>query len=617
MNGTEITRVSGNFSTAYICTWALLGKSTEKNESYIRLYGYFYYPGSGTVGSSGSGFTGFYLDGTYISSGSYRYGNGYHLLGQKDITVKHNDDGVFPGRSVGISAYSYHMNASNTGTIGYGAVATIPRATACPNLDGYIESSAPISLNPAVGTFKHRLYYSYNGKTGYYPSSTGFFGNTGSLNLDESFYDKTPKSTGTGNLTLYTYSSDGTYIGEKTGTLTARCDKSKCGPSVNADIIDINEVTSKLTSGGTTSNIIIKGYSTAQITYTFTTRKGATIASKMINGVEATDNPMVIPNVDTNTFALYIKDSRGFEERLEIINQALDYVPLRLNFNAFRPNPTASEIKINFTGSYFDGLFGKVANTLNLSWKYKLKDATEWTNGGTFTKDTHYKISDNKFYSGNGSSASDISLSATLFPYNKSYDIGIFFADKLVDTYTTKPVPKGKPIVNWADDLFNVNGEFTINDKTFLDKVYPIGSIYMSINATSPAELLGGTWEQLKDRFLLGAGNTYANGTTGGEANTTLNANQMPSHTHSGTTGGSGGHSHTMPFKGFGNVTTTTNGWFFGRRNVSGDGNDGWWDATSWVNNHTHDFTTSSAGGGQAHNNMPPYLTVYMWKRIS
>ena len=65
-----------------------------------------------------------------------------------------------------------------------------------------------------------------------------------------------------------------------------------------------------------------------------------------------------------------------------------------------------------------------------------------------------------------------------------------------------------------------------------VDSIYPVGSIYMSVNATSPATLFGGTWTQLKDRFLLGAGSTYGNGTTGGEASHKLSVNEMPSHAH-------------------------------------------------------------------------------------
>ena len=65
-----------------------------------------------------------------------------------------------------------------------------------------------------------------------------------------------------------------------------------------------------------------------------------------------------------------------------------------------------------------------------------------------------------------------------------------------------------------------------------LDNIYPVGSIYMSVNSTNPGTLFGGTWAQIQDRFLLACGSTYANGATGGEATHTLTENEMPTHKH-------------------------------------------------------------------------------------
>lgn len=65
-----------------------------------------------------------------------------------------------------------------------------------------------------------------------------------------------------------------------------------------------------------------------------------------------------------------------------------------------------------------------------------------------------------------------------------------------------------------------------------LDNVWPVGSIYMSVNSTNPGTLFGGTWQQIKDRFLLACGSTYANGATGGEATHALTVNEMPTHKH-------------------------------------------------------------------------------------
>lgn len=395
------------------------------------------------------------------------------LKSEENISITHNNDGT---KSINISfkvtdgtGQSYTPgNASQSSTM---ELTTIPRATACPNLDGYIESSIAIALSPASSNFKHRLYYSYNGKTGYYPNSTGFFSNVGNLSLDTSFYSYTPKSIGTGTLTLYTYNSDGTLIGSTSGNITIRCDKEKCKPTITATIIDINETTKALTGDNTK---LVKGYSKAQITYTITTRNGASLSSKKINGSTLGTSPYVINNISTNIFDIMAVDSRGFDTTIRKTNTIINYIPLTLDFNAFRPTPTGSEIRVNFQGNYFNGSFGSVNNTLTLSWKYRIKGTDSWIDGGTFVKDSDYEINGNRF-----NSKGDVSLSTTIFEYQNNYEIAIYYADKLINTSTSKPVPKGKPVLNWEDDLVNVNGEFTINEKN-------IKSNFVAVSSTEP-----------------------------------------------------------------------------------------------------------------------------------
>lgn len=138
------------------------------------------------------------------------------------------------------------------------------------------------------------------------------------------------------------------------------------------------------------------------------------------------------------------------------------------------------------------------------------------------------------------------------------------------------------------------NVEDAINN--ILLNIYPVGSIYMSINNTNPSTLFGGTWEQIQDRFLLSAGSTYTAGNTGGEATHTLTDLEMPSHNHRLLNGYAGSTWSTGHYGFVANTSST------GVKQV-------------FYDNDTS--RTSSAGGGQAHNNMPPYLVVYMWKRTA
>lgn len=149
---------------------------------------------------------------------------------------------------------------------------------------------------------------------------------------------------------------------------------------------------------------------------------------------------------------------------------------------------------------------------------------------------------------------------------------------------------------------------------TLLNIMYPIGSIYLSVNDTNPSTIFGGQWEQIKDTFLLGCGDKYENGTTGGEASHVLTVAEMPNHNHSGSTNTAGGHRHT--FKGWwttkGDGSTT---YACVARATQNDAAE--YGSFSTAGDHSHTVTINNTGDGQAHNNMPPYIAVYMWKRIS
>ena len=85
------------------------------------------------------------------------------------------------------------------------------------------------------------------------------------------------------------------------------------------------------------------------------------------------------------------------------------------------------------------------------------------------------------------------------------------------------------------------------NGAPLLNLFYPVGSIYWSSNNTNPGTLFGGTWTQIKDRFILAAGDSYTNGATGGAATVTLSVSNMPSHSHSFTPSGNvSSHSHSF-----------------------------------------------------------------------
>lgn len=135
---------------------------------------------------------------------------------------------------------------------------------------------------------------------------------------------------------------------------------------------------------------------------------------------------------------------------------------------------------------------------------------------------------------------------------------------------------------------------------SIIDIIYPVGSIYMSVNSVDPSTFLTGTtWEQIEDTFLLAAGSTYAAGTTGGEATHKLTQAELPVISGSIT---------SRCYVGIG----ATSGVF--RYTYSGNAVQ---DFALSSNKNTPWILNFNVGGGVAHNNMPPYLAVYMWKRTA
>ena len=167
-----------------------------------------------------------------------------------------------------------------------------------------------------------------------------------------------------------------------------------------------------------------------------------------------------------------------------------------------------------------------------------------------------------------------------------------------------------------------------------LNTVYPVGSLYTSFNSTSPANIVGGTWVQIQNCFLMAAGSSYAIGTSGGSATHThtsaahthttaghaLTVNEMPSHKHgvssyvSGWEGWSKGDigAYFLDYGAFENPDAST-------KNVY-RGSSGNYQVTNTGGSasHSHGNTGSTTPGNTgASSSLPPYKTIYMWQRTA
>lgn len=175
------------------------------------------------------------------------------------------------------------------------------------------------------------------------------------------------------------------------------------------------------------------------------------------------------------------------------------------------------------------------------------------------------------------------------------------------------------------------NKSITLQDSqgnSIFPSIYPVGSIYMSINNTDPGTLFGGTWQRIQNRFLLAASDTYPVKSEGGEATHVLTKDEMPAHTHTRGTMNIIGEFRAHSEYNYKNTdfANRLKGPFW----YNTDDTENWGSSTNFSPG-TNDTTrqihfdasrawtgeTSSVGNNKAHNNMPPYISVYMWIRIS
>ena len=127
---------------------------------------------------------------------------------------------------------------------------------------------------------------------------------------------------------------------------------------------------------------------------------------------------------------------------------------------------------------------------------------------------------------------------------------------------------------------------------SIIDLIYPVGSYYWNSNSTSPATLFGvGTWTQITNQFIFAAGGDYASGDTGGEVDHLLTIQEMPSHDHRCIM--------DQSFYAYGGPMESDEG------PASGHG---------YAYPFYYSFT-GTKGGSRSHNNMPPYIVAYCWRR--
>ena len=448
MNGTEFARVGGSYNTAFIGTYQVLSQSTSGNYTTFRLYGYFYYGGGTQVSSQTSG--GFYLDGTYIYGASYTFGPGYHLLGTKDITVGHNNDGSYPGRYVGISAQSWHMSGSTGGNIYAGNITRQAYVTGATDFND--EGNPRITFtNPAGFRINARLEFAGT------VIRRDNISNTGSYTFDlttaerDLLRSKCPNSN-----TLTVREVIATCTSGTTESFWSWQDKTMTivngNPTFeNFNFEDTNATTLALT--GNNQNII-QGYSNVKATiptnYIATANKQATMSKYSFvcsdvqkditySSSEATNN--TIDGVKSGVFNVYAIDSRNNSTLItKNATQTIAYNPLlKGDISINRQNGVAEETTLVLSGVADLVNFGQVTNSIQeAKFRYKVTDSATWSNytNITLTVDNNGNFTFNGLIRGDTNSGFDI---------GNAYNIEVYVADELSNVTFTANLGSGTP----------------------------------------------------------------------------------------------------------------------------------------------------------------------------
>lgn len=526
--------------------------------------------------------------------------------------------GTFPAKDGSVSGYIYDIPHDSQGKAsisfaleGYSEVystqyasgslelTTIPRASEVACSSPYIGDNAIISIDKKSSAFTNTVTYKIGTLTGTVATKTS--STTLQLNtsaIADQIYALIPKDREVQGTIYCTTYSGSTQIGDtKSTTFNLYAKESVCKPSVRATIIDNNNAVTTITGS---NNKFIKYISKPIVDVLAEPQKSASINNFSINlndgqtASSSTSSGKVgtevfyqkqFNTIGSNKVTVSATDSRGYSNSKDYTLDMIDYIKLHINtISITRPEGTSNEAILNCNGAYFNGAFtDEVSNTLTATFKYRLSGTTEWTDGGSITP----TIENNTF------KFTNLSL-GELFDYNEEFQFKIILQDKFMtvgdldsDIIT---LPKGQEVIAIGEDGVWIYGTQYLNDKELWELIYPVGSVYMSTNSTSPATLFGGSWTKIKGRFLWATGSTPGN--TGGSTTTdahVLTVNEIPSHSHligkqtDGISASSGSTSAAI-----------------------------WWDSNSGI-------ASTSVGGSQGHTHtfMPPYFEVYMWYRTA
>ena len=377
--------------------------------------------------------------------------------------------------------------------------------------------------------------------------------------------------------------------------------------------------------------VLIKGYSTLQVLISAANKmvanKGSTAknytaeidsrsGSANYSTADLTINLGTILNDGTKRLNVRAYDSRNNSTLAYKDITVHNYDIPAINASVSRLNNFENQTTLKVAGSYSRlTISGSDKNTVNnIDYRYREAGGT-WGGWIALTKTV-------------GSGTFNCTDALFNLDNNKQFEFEVRVIDKLVTTVRTLIVDVGIPPFFISDNKKSIGvncippsnaqpGDVYSNGAKMpsIDALYPIRSVYLSVETSNPGTRLGGTWVRMPYGFLLNwsSGNPLDTGGSFTTNDTAINTAQMPAHAHSGTTG----NPTSLPdiqMRGYGaTLGTGSTGWRFG----SGGGSF----ATGIINlvNHTHSFSTGNNGSTQGHSHYhePPWVKIYAWYRTA
>lgn len=471
-----------------------------------------------------------YKDGSSIGSIStaaegLNKGDSWKLtkIGSKTFYVNHNNDGSasfkFQGTGFGKSTAVSTYSTKN------GDFPEVPAQSLLGTIATFdIDTGVTIPITTYVDSYYCKLDIKYGDTI--LKTVTGIANGDQVTFTDEeldTIYETIPTgSSASFTFLLTTYSDEGmgTIIG--TSSTTATGNFNIILPTLNDGDIsyyDKNDVTFGLTRN---RQSIIKDRSIViieipQATDAKANTRGATISHYVIEGTNVIYSPDGISHefgtTNKNYVLIQAVDSRGSSSVLiqKVFTPFIDYEPVTKNDDqsySRSNNGVGPTVTISFSGTWWQGNFGNLENTLSASYKFKRIQDTEYTTGKTPLKlntDTEHAFSCEQVILGDQSDGG--------FDVSETYDIIVIVEDGTGSSVQyVYSVHAGKPAVAiyrnkvaLGDAYDETLGGTQLWNDVYLNGVkldpYPVGAIYISSTNTKPDDTIGGTWELIDKEF--------------------------------------------------------------------------------------------------------------------